>query len=103
MKRLFLVLGTCGRSFPVLSCPGQLQLLQGGAVAAAPNPSISSRDGEAQLLALDCFEKEPSVSGVVNIQLSHHSFWFFKFAAAVSLTVGSFFISEGPFTTGNAP
>lgn len=32
----------------------------------------------------------------------HHRFWFFKFAAAVGLTVGSFFISEGPFTTGNS-
>uniref|UniRef100_A0A669F4L6 Serine incorporator 1 n=1 Tax=Oreochromis niloticus TaxID=8128 RepID=A0A669F4L6_ORENI len=29
----------------------------------------------------------------------HNGFWFFKFAAAVAITVGSFFISEGPFTT----
>lgn len=29
------------------------------------------------------------------------SFWFFKFAAAAAITIGSFFISEGPFTTGN--
>ncbi|XP_041830934.1 serine incorporator 1 [Melanotaenia boesemani] len=27
----------------------------------------------------------------------HNGFWFFKFAAAVGITVGSFFISEGPF------
>uniref|UniRef100_A0A8C7YAH8 Serine incorporator 1 n=1 Tax=Oryzias sinensis TaxID=183150 RepID=A0A8C7YAH8_9TELE len=29
----------------------------------------------------------------------HNGFWFFKCAAAVAITVGSFFISEGPFTT----
>ena len=27
-------------------------------------------------------------------------FWFFKFAAAIGITVGAFFIPEGPFTTG---
>ncbi|XP_022623948.1 serine incorporator 1 isoform X2 [Seriola dumerili] len=29
----------------------------------------------------------------------HNGFWFFKFAAAAAITIGSFFISEGPFTT----
>ncbi|XP_041418277.1 serine incorporator 1 like L homeolog isoform X1 [Xenopus laevis] len=29
----------------------------------------------------------------------HNGFWFFKFAAAVGITVGAFFIPEGPFTT----
>ncbi|XP_064412260.1 serine incorporator 1 [Latimeria chalumnae] len=29
----------------------------------------------------------------------HNGFWFFKFAAAVAITVGAFFIPEGPFTT----
>lgn len=29
----------------------------------------------------------------------HNGFWFFKFAAAVAVTVGAFFISEGPFST----
>uniref|UniRef100_A0A8C6TPM1 Serine incorporator 1 n=1 Tax=Neogobius melanostomus TaxID=47308 RepID=A0A8C6TPM1_9GOBI len=29
----------------------------------------------------------------------HNGFWFFKFAAATAITVGAFFISEGPFTT----
>uniref|UniRef100_A0A8C5EN75 Serine incorporator 1 n=1 Tax=Gouania willdenowi TaxID=441366 RepID=A0A8C5EN75_GOUWI len=29
----------------------------------------------------------------------HNGFWFFKFAAAVAITIGSFFITEGPFTT----
>ncbi|MGH0161196.1 UNVERIFIED_CONTAM: hypothetical protein FKN15_044693 [Acipenser sinensis] len=29
----------------------------------------------------------------------HNGFWFFKFASAVAITVGSFFIPEGPFTT----
>lgn len=30
----------------------------------------------------------------------HDRFWFFKFAGAAALTVGAFFISDGPFTTG---
>uniref|UniRef100_A0A8C4X614 Serine incorporator 1 n=1 Tax=Erpetoichthys calabaricus TaxID=27687 RepID=A0A8C4X614_ERPCA len=29
----------------------------------------------------------------------HNGFWFFKFAAAVAITIGAFFIPEGPFTT----
>ncbi|KAG9493413.1 hypothetical protein GDO78_001366 [Eleutherodactylus coqui] len=29
----------------------------------------------------------------------HNGFWFFKFAAAIGITVGAFFIPEGPFTT----
>uniref|UniRef100_A0AAR2LR56 Serine incorporator 1 n=1 Tax=Pygocentrus nattereri TaxID=42514 RepID=A0AAR2LR56_PYGNA len=29
----------------------------------------------------------------------HNGFWFFKFAAATAITVGAFFIPEGPFTT----
>ncbi|XP_073532050.1 serine incorporator 1 [Phyllobates terribilis] len=29
----------------------------------------------------------------------HNGFWFFKFVAAVGITVGAFFIPEGPFTT----
>uniref|UniRef100_A0A8D0L723 Serine incorporator 1 n=1 Tax=Sphenodon punctatus TaxID=8508 RepID=A0A8D0L723_SPHPU len=29
----------------------------------------------------------------------HNGFWFFKFAIAVAITVGAFFIPEGPFTT----
>jgi len=29
----------------------------------------------------------------------HNGFWFFKFAATVAITVGAFFIPEGPFTT----
>ncbi|XP_015246119.1 serine incorporator 1 [Cyprinodon tularosa] len=29
----------------------------------------------------------------------HNGFWFFKFIAALGITIGSFFISEGPFTT----
>ncbi|KAG8123886.1 hypothetical protein E2320_019246 [Naja naja] len=29
----------------------------------------------------------------------HNGFWFFKFIIAVSITVGAFFIPEGPFTT----
>uniref|UniRef100_A0A8D3C8V7 Serine incorporator 1 n=1 Tax=Scophthalmus maximus TaxID=52904 RepID=A0A8D3C8V7_SCOMX len=29
----------------------------------------------------------------------HNGFWFFKFAAATAITIASFFISEGPFTT----
>ncbi|XP_041106138.1 serine incorporator 1-like [Polyodon spathula] len=29
----------------------------------------------------------------------HNGFWFFKFASAVAITVGAFFIPEGPFTT----
>ncbi|KAG5857227.1 serine incorporator 1-like [Anguilla rostrata] len=29
----------------------------------------------------------------------HNGFWFFKFAAATALSVGAFFIPEGPFTT----
>ncbi|KAK7906820.1 hypothetical protein WMY93_015432 [Mugilogobius chulae] len=29
----------------------------------------------------------------------HNGFWFFKFAAATAITIGAFFISEGPFTT----
>ncbi|XP_072499285.1 serine incorporator 1 isoform X2 [Notamacropus eugenii] len=29
----------------------------------------------------------------------HNGFWFFKFVAAVAITVGAFFIPEGPFTT----
>ncbi|CAI9571350.1 unnamed protein product, partial [Staurois parvus] len=29
----------------------------------------------------------------------HNGFWFFKFAAAIAITVGAFFIPEGPFTT----
>ncbi|XP_068609510.1 serine incorporator 1-like isoform X2 [Brachionichthys hirsutus] len=29
----------------------------------------------------------------------HNGFWFFKFAAAAAMTIGSFFISDGPFTT----
>ncbi|XP_053566756.1 serine incorporator 1 [Bombina bombina] len=29
----------------------------------------------------------------------HNGFWFFKFIAAVAITVGAFFIPEGPFTT----
>uniref|UniRef100_A0A672FHS6 Serine incorporator 1 n=1 Tax=Salarias fasciatus TaxID=181472 RepID=A0A672FHS6_SALFA len=28
----------------------------------------------------------------------HNGFWFFKFAAAAAITIGSFFIAEGPFT-----
>ncbi|XP_043542261.1 serine incorporator 1-like [Chiloscyllium plagiosum] len=30
----------------------------------------------------------------------HNGFWFFKFATMVAITVGAFFIPEGPFTTG---
>ncbi|XP_041043417.1 serine incorporator 1 isoform X2 [Carcharodon carcharias] len=29
----------------------------------------------------------------------HNGFWFFKFATVVAITVGAFFIPEGPFTT----
>ncbi|XP_060706981.1 serine incorporator 1 [Hemiscyllium ocellatum] len=29
----------------------------------------------------------------------HNGFWFFKFATMVAITVGAFFIPEGPFTT----
>ncbi|XP_038624006.1 serine incorporator 1 [Tachyglossus aculeatus] len=29
----------------------------------------------------------------------HNGFWFFKFVAAVAISVGAFFIPEGPFTT----
>ncbi|MBN3326491.1 SERC1 protein, partial [Atractosteus spatula] len=29
----------------------------------------------------------------------HNGFWFFKFAAATAISVGAFFIPEGPFTT----
>ncbi|XP_029902970.1 serine incorporator 1 [Myripristis murdjan] len=29
----------------------------------------------------------------------HNGFWFFKFAAAAAITIGAFFIPEGPFTT----
>ncbi|NXL66748.1 SERC1 protein, partial [Chordeiles acutipennis] len=29
----------------------------------------------------------------------HNGFWFFKFATAVAISVGAFFIPEGPFTT----
>ncbi|CAB1342801.1 unnamed protein product [Coregonus sp. 'balchen'] len=29
----------------------------------------------------------------------HNGFWFFKFAAATAITIGAFFIPEGPFTT----
>uniref|UniRef100_A0A673MJE5 Serine incorporator 1 n=1 Tax=Sinocyclocheilus rhinocerous TaxID=307959 RepID=A0A673MJE5_9TELE len=29
----------------------------------------------------------------------HNGFWFFKFVAATAITVGAFFIPEGPFTT----
>ncbi|KAG7465684.1 hypothetical protein MATL_G00156040 [Megalops atlanticus] len=29
----------------------------------------------------------------------HNGFWFFKFAAATALSIGAFFIPEGPFTT----
>lgn len=29
----------------------------------------------------------------------HNGFWFFKFAAAIAISVGAFFIPEGPFTT----
>lgn len=28
-------------------------------------------------------------------------FWFFKFAAAIAIIIGAFFIPEGTFTTGN--
>ncbi|XP_072355453.1 serine incorporator 1 [Scyliorhinus torazame] len=29
----------------------------------------------------------------------HNGFWFFKFATVIAITVGAFFIPEGPFTT----
>ncbi|XP_029589653.1 serine incorporator 1-like [Salmo trutta] len=29
----------------------------------------------------------------------HNGFWFFKFASATAITIGAFFIPEGPFTT----
>ena len=29
----------------------------------------------------------------------HNGFWFFKFAAAIAIIIGVFFISEGTFTT----
>ncbi|CAG5950695.1 serine incorporator 1 [Menidia menidia] len=29
----------------------------------------------------------------------HNGFWFFKFAAAAAITIGSFFIADGPFST----
>jgi len=31
----------------------------------------------------------------------HNGFWFFKFAAAIAIIIGAFFIPEGTFTTGN--
>ena len=30
----------------------------------------------------------------------HNGFWFFKFAAAIAIIIGAFFIPEGTFTTG---